>query len=123
MNAQACIVSIASLFIAQSAIAQTTYLTNEELMKEFDREVKYDTDVGIKLVHRKDGKVEMSGQDSRGRTVDDSGSFVVKDGKYCTKWARTRNGAESCFLVALQDGKLAFYSVDGKQVGWRREMQ
>jgi hypothetical protein len=124
MKVQSCVVSIASLFLAACAFAQTPYLTTEALIKEFDREVKYDTNSGIKIVHRTDRKVEMSGQDSRGRPVDDTGSFELKDGKYCTKWVRTRNGAESCFSVSLQDaGKLVFYSADGKETGWRREMK
>jgi hypothetical protein len=110
-----------TLLITQAISAQTTYLTDDELTKEFDRDVRYDSNNNVKIIHSKGGKIELNGQDVRGRPTYDSGTYVVKDGKYCTKWVKSRNGEEACFFIARQEDKIVFFSTEGKDFGWRRE--
>jgi hypothetical protein len=113
--------ALASIFFSQTSFAQTTYLSDEELMKEFDREVVYVTNTNTKITHSKGSGIELNGSDVRGRPTYDSGKFSVKDGKYCTRWVRTRANEEACFLISKRDSEIVFHSLDGKEVGTRRE--
>jgi hypothetical protein len=115
--------SIAFIFLAHTAAAQTTYLTDEELTKEFDRDVVFVTPNKAKISHTKGGGIESNHLDGRGRPDYDSGKFVIRDGKYCTKWIKTRANEEACFLILKRDGDLVFHSLDGKELGTRREVK
>ena len=123
MKVQIRCVGLAGLFLVQSAFAQTTYLTHDELIKEFDRDVVYETAAKTKITHKKGGELETNGQDSRGRPNYDSGKFTFKEGKYCTRWVKTRANEESCFLVSRRDSDIVFHTLDGKDLGARREVK
>jgi hypothetical protein len=106
--------ALTSIFFSQTSFAQTTYLTDEELIKEFDRDVVYVTNTNTKITH-------LNGSDVRGRPTYDSGKFSVKEGKYCTRWVKTRANEEACFFISKREGEIVFHTLDGKETGTRRE--
>jgi hypothetical protein len=113
--------ALTSIFFSQTSFAQTTYLTDEELTKEFDRDVVYITNTNTKITHSKGGGIELNGSDVRGRPTYDSGKFSVKEGKYCTRWVKTRANEEACFFISKREGEIVFHTLDGKEAGTRRE--
>jgi hypothetical protein len=115
--------ALASIFLAHNLAAQTTYLTEEELIKEFDRDVVYETNNKAKVTHKKGGGIESNHLDGRGRPAYDSGKFTFKEGQYCTRWTRIRANEEACFLISKRDGDLVFHTLDGKDLGTRRELK
>ena len=123
MKLQACAVGIARFFLAQSAVAQVNFLSNEELIKEFDRDVVFETASKTRITHKKGGSIESNSQDSRGRPAYDSGKYAFKDGKYCTQWFKSRANEESCFLIFRRDSDIVFHALDGRELSTRRELR
>jgi hypothetical protein len=64
------------------------------------------------IAYSADGKAQTKGN-FKGFS-EDSGTWRMKDGKFCVKWKKIRKGAEACFTpTKLPDGSLDFGTVVG----------
>ena len=91
-------------------------LTQQQLEERYARrvEARYESSLGARgtLSVMPDGSVRISG------TLEDTGTWRIKDGMFCTKWAKIRQSAEGCLTqYRTGDWEISYFQVGSPVIG------
>jgi hypothetical protein len=91
-------------------------LTQQQLEERYGRrvEARYESNMGAQgtLSVMPDGSVRVSG------TLEDTGTWRIKDGRFCGRYQKIRQGAEGCFtLYRTGDWEFSYFQSDSPVTG------
>ncbi len=112
------VLAAAAVIGSASATFTAEKISQQELEQAFKgKSINYDDGAGGKGVisYNADGTLRVTAT-SGPQAPEDSGTYRIAEGGYCSKWQKLRSGTEACFTASkVEGGGFQLWKADGSK--------